>query len=79
MPELGNGLTISESKFSGSGTIVGTNSVDTISASSVSNSGYTQTVDIDLREDSAADKVAYIAGAGKDILVLRNFDSGEDT
>ena len=51
MPELGNGLTILESKFSGSGTIVATNSIDSISASSVSNSGYTQTVDIDLRED----------------------------
>jgi hypothetical protein len=78
MPELGNGLTILESKFSGTGTIVATNSADAISASSMSGAGYTQTVDIDLREDSAVDKVAYIAGAGKDILILRNFDSGED-
>ena len=78
MPELGNGLTIEDLTFSGSGTIVGTNATDTINASAASISGYTFTLDIDFREDSYADSLIYTAGAGKDIIVLRNFDSGED-
>ncbi|OUV02328.1 MAG: hypothetical protein CBC42_05930 [Betaproteobacteria bacterium TMED82] len=78
MAPLGNGLQLEDFVWVGSGTITMTNSSDTISASSTSASGYTQTVDFDLGEDSSADNIRYTAGQGKDYLIIREFDTASD-
>ena len=55
MPELGNGLTIDNLTFSASGTIVGTNSIDNVSASSTSAAGDTLKFEFNLGEDNVQD------------------------
>ena len=78
MPEVGNGLTLPDFSFSGGGVLIGTMSVDNISAVSTSQAGDTVTVEFDLREDSVTDVLDYTDGAGKEYVILRNFMGGTD-
>ena len=79
MPELGNGLTIGHLQHSGSGTIVGTNLGDTVSASSSSASGDTIKFEFNMGEDSTADTLGYSNGAGKELVKITQFDTGSDS
>ena len=56
---LGNGLTIGQLKFSGSGTIIGTNSADNIGASSTTVAGDTAKFEFNLGEDNVQDDLGY--------------------
>ena len=78
MPEMGGGLKLVDYSWSGNGTIRGTDAADVISASATMGAGVQKTIDIDLREDSAADLVNLTGTAGATYAILRNFDSGED-
>ena len=78
MPELGNGLTITALTFSASGTIVGTNSADNVSASSIAASGDTLKFEFNLGEDSVRDDIAYNEGSGKSLVKILNFKTGTD-
>jgi len=79
MGELGNGLAIGDVTFASSWTIVGTQAVDSISASATNTAATNiRKIDIDFREDSAADLAGIAGSAGKTYVIMRNFDSGED-
>jgi hypothetical protein len=78
MPEMGGGLKLVDYSWSGNGTIRGTDAADVISASATMAAGVQKTIDIDLREDSAADLINLTGTAGATYAILRNFDSGED-
>ena len=78
MPELGNGLTITALTFSASGTIVGTNSADNVSASSTTAAGDTLKFEFNLGEDSVRDDIAYNEGAGKSLVKILNFRTTSD-
>ena len=78
MPELGNSLQIDAIAFSASGTIVGTNSLDNVSASSTSAAGDTLKFEFNLGEDSQNDVFAYSNGAGKELVKIYNFKQGGD-
>ena len=79
MAELGNGLTIATMTHSASGTIVGTNAVDNISASSTSASGDTVKFEFNMGEDSANDVLQYAHGAGKELVKITQFDTTSDS
>ena len=79
MAELGNGLTISDLTYSANWTIKGTAGIDSISASAIAAAGTTKTLDFDMREDSVADVLNLEGSSGATYVVLRNFDSGEDS
>jgi len=78
MPELGDATTIASMAFSGGGIFKGTHEIDNISANSTSAAADSVTLDFDFREDSVTDVLDYVNGAGKEYLILRNFDGGED-
>jgi hypothetical protein len=83
MPELGNGLTIGNMKFSASGTVVMTNEVDAVTATTIFSAGDTVTLDVNLGDDSAADVFALLHGsggdlAGKALVKITNFSTGSD-
>jgi len=78
MPELGNGLTITQWVFAASGTMVGTNSVDTVSASSTTAAGDTVKFEFNMGEDSATDVFAYNEGSGKSLVKIYNFRQNTD-
>ena len=79
MAELGNGLTIATMTHSASGTIVGTDAVDNISASSTSASGDTVKFEFNMGEDSANDVLQYAHGAGKELVKITQFDTTSDS
>ncbi|MFL2656411.1 MAG: hypothetical protein ACJ0F0_02120, partial [Burkholderiaceae bacterium] len=79
MAELGNGLTIRDLTYSANWTIKGTAGIDSISASAIAAAGTTKTLDFDMREDSVADVLNLEGSSGATYVVLRNFDSGEDS
>ena len=79
MAEAGNGLNIADLTYSANWTIKGTTGIDSISASSIAAAGTTKTIDFDMREDSVADVLNLEGSAGATYVILRNFDSGEDT
>lgn len=78
MGELGNGLDISDLTYASSWNIVGTQGIDSISASSSIAAANLRKIDVDFREDSAADLLGLDGSAGKTYVIMRNFDSGED-
>ena len=78
MPELGNGLTIGKLDFSASGTIAATHNADTVSASSSSTAGDSVVFTFNYGEDSVADDISYMNGAGKELVKILNFDIGQD-
>ncbi|OUW01413.1 MAG: hypothetical protein CBD16_05595 [Betaproteobacteria bacterium TMED156] len=79
MGELGNGLAIGDVTFASSWTIVGTQGVESISASATNTVATNiRKIDIDFREDSVTDKAGIAGSAGKTYVILRNFDAGED-
>jgi hypothetical protein len=79
MAELGNGLSISGLSYSANWTIKGTAGIDSISALSIAANGKTNTIDFDMREDSVADVLNLDGSAAATYVILRNFDSGEDS
>ena len=78
MPELGNGLTIDQIKFSASGTITGTNSIDNVSASSTTAAGDTIKFEFNAGEDNVQDDIGYNEGGGKSLVKIINFKTGTD-
>jgi len=78
MPELGNSLQIDNIAFGKSGTITGTNMLDTVSASSTTAAGDTLKFEFNLGEDSQNDVFAYSSGAGKELVKIYNFKQGGD-
>jgi S-layer protein len=79
MGELGNGLAIGDVTFASSWTIVGTQGIDSISASAANTAATNlRKIDIDFRDDSAADLAGIAGSAGKTYVIMRNFDAGED-
>lgn len=79
MPELGNGLTIGNLTFSGSGTISGTNSQDNVSASSTTASGGTIKFEFNMGEDNVQDDLGYNQHSNGNALVkISNFKTTVD-
>ena len=79
MPELGNGLTITNLTFSASGTIVGTNSADNVSASSTTAANGTVLFEFNMGEDNVQDDLGFNQNTtGKSLVKILNFDTGSD-
>jgi len=77
--EDGSGrLDISTFNFSASGTITGSGGDDDVKVSSMSLSSQEITFTFDMRDDSEADSLIYTKGAGKEIVKILNFKTGQD-
>ena len=73
MPELGNGLTITNLQFSASGTTVQT--PDNVSASSTTAAGDTLKFEFNMGEDNVQDDVGQ-RNSGKSLVKILNFKTG---
>ena len=73
-----NGLTITNLQFSASGTIVGTNSIDNVSASSTTAAGDTLKFEFNMGEDNVQDDLGYNENSGKSLVKILNFKTGTD-